>query len=59
MEFGRLKSLRKLELEENQIKDMAFLNGHGKLQHVNLRQNNVEQIPELYGVLAVTYLNLR
>ena len=51
--------LKKISLESNTINEMAFLNGYGKLEQVNLSDNKVVRIPELYGLVSLVSLSLR
>ena len=59
VDFGRLKSLIRLELEGNKIKNMKFLGGHGKLKYINLNANSIDEIPELYGLVSLIELNIK
>lgn len=58
VEFGRLKSLKKLVMANNKLKEMAFLNGHGKIHHVDLSENFICRIPDLYGLVSLAELVL-
>ena len=59
IEFGRLKSMKLLALNNNSIRTLEFLSGHGKLEKVCLNDNKINSIPQLYGLISLKHLSLK
>ncbi len=59
VDFGRLRSLRTLDLSDNQITVPGFLNGHGKLERADLSSNRISALPQLYGLISLRHLLLK
>lgn len=59
VEIGRLKSLKQLILAKNKIENINFLNGNEMLESINLSENLIAIIPELYGLLSLKQLILK
>jgi len=41
------------------MRELAFLNGHGKLETVEISDNFITKIPELYGLVSIHEINLK
>lgn len=59
LEIGRMRSLKHLLLTNNKIENIDFLNGNGLLEYVDLSDNQIEKIPELYGLVSLKQLFLK
>ncbi len=59
IDFGRLKSLKRIALSNNKIADLHFLNGHGQLEEAKVDSNLVSRIPEMYGLISLQHLSLK
>ncbi|CAL6062656.1 Conserved_hypothetical protein [Hexamita inflata] len=56
--IGQMKSLQKLKLSQNLIKDFSELSLLGNLLHLNLSNSSLEDISFLSGLVKLTHLNL-